>query len=95
MRLRHLTVAAMACWSENYHFIKEVYDFRVDEMNKWMDALEESSKKLITNKVYTSREFRRMRDQFRVSPAGILQWVSQPPLRLLRLAAVPLLARRS
>ena len=57
----------MACWSENYHFIKEVYDFRVDEMNKWMDALEESSKKLITNKVYTSREFRRMRDHFRVS----------------------------
>jgi len=55
----------MACWSENYHFIKEVYDFRVEEMNKWMDALEESSKKLITNKVYTSREFRRMRDQFR------------------------------
>lgn len=34
-------------------------------MAKWMDALEESSKKLITNKVYTSREFRRMRDQFR------------------------------
>ena len=57
----------MSCWSENYHFIKEVYDFRVDEMNKWMDALEESSKKLITNKVYTSREFRRMRDHFRVS----------------------------
>jgi len=55
----------MSCWSVNYHFIKEVYDFRVDEMNKWMDALEESSKKLITNKVYTSREFRRMRDQFR------------------------------
>ncbi|XP_043234590.1 uncharacterized protein At4g38062-like [Amphibalanus amphitrite] len=55
----------MSCWSENYHFIKEVYDFRVEEMNKWMDALEESSKKLITNKVYTSREFRRMRDQFR------------------------------
>ena len=60
----------MSCWSENYHFIKEVYDFRVDEMNKWMDALEESSKKLITNKVYTSREFRRMRDQFRVSGVG-------------------------
>ena len=60
----------MACWSENYHFIKEVYDFRVDEMNKWMDALEESSKKLITNKVYTSREFRRMRDQFRVSSSA-------------------------
>ena len=57
----------MSCWSENYHFIKEVYDFRVEEMSKWMDALEESSKKLITNKVYTSREFRRMRDQFRVS----------------------------
>ena len=30
----------MSFWSENYSFIKEVYDTRVNKMVEWMDQVE-------------------------------------------------------
>ena len=30
----------MSFWSENYSFIKDVYDTRVTKMTEWMDHIE-------------------------------------------------------
>merc|ERR1719474_135696 len=54
----------MSFWSESYGFIKEVYDTRLNKMVEWMDNVEMAIKKVMANKVYTSAEFRRERDNF-------------------------------
>ena len=54
----------MSFWSENYSFIKEVYDTRVNKMTEWMDQVEIAITKVMATKVYTSAEFKRERDNF-------------------------------
>ena len=54
----------MSFWSENYSFIKEVYDTRVNKMVEWMDQVEIAITKVMATKVYTSAEFKRERDNF-------------------------------
>ena len=56
----------MSFWSENYSFIKEVYDTRVNKMVEWMDQVEIAITKVMATKVYTSAEFKRERDNFHV-----------------------------
>ena len=41
-------VANMSFWSENYSFIKDVYDTRVSKMIEWMDHVEMAIQKVIT-----------------------------------------------
>ena len=40
-------VASMSFWSENYSFIKDVYDTRVSKMIEWMDHVEMAIQKVI------------------------------------------------
>jgi len=54
----------MSFWSENYSFIKDVYDTRVTKMVEWMDHVEMAITKVMATKVYTSAEFKRERDNF-------------------------------
>ena len=39
-------VANMSFWSENYSFIKDVYDTRVSKMIEWMDHVEMAIQKV-------------------------------------------------
>ena len=57
----------MAFWQENYQFIKEVYDMRHHKMAEWMENVEKAIARIMADKVYTSAEFKRERDNFHVS----------------------------
>ena len=37
----------MSFWSENYSFIKDVYDTRVTKMTEWMDNIEMAIGKVV------------------------------------------------
>ena len=39
----------MSFWSENYSFIKDVYDTRVSKMIEWMDHVEMAIQKVTTS----------------------------------------------
>jgi len=57
----------MTFWQENYHFIKDVYDMRHTKMLEWMENVEKAIARIMADKVYTSAEFKRERDNFHVS----------------------------
>jgi len=54
----------MTFWQENYHFIKDVYDMRWQKMAEWMENVEKAISRIMADKVYTSAEFKRERDNF-------------------------------
>ncbi|TRY71682.1 hypothetical protein TCAL_11270 [Tigriopus californicus] len=54
----------MTFWQENYHFIKDVYDMRHQKMLEWMENVEKAISRIMADKVYTSAEFKRERDNF-------------------------------
>jgi len=54
----------MTFWTENYTFIREVYDTRYQKMVEWMDNVEMAIQKVCASKVYTSAEFKREKDNF-------------------------------
>ena len=58
----------MTFWQENYPFIKDVYNMRHAKMLEWMENVEKAISKIMADKVYTSAEFKRERDNFHVSP---------------------------
>ena len=68
----------MAFWQENYQFIKEVYDMRLSRMSEWMDNVDKAIGRIMADKVYTSAEFKRERDNFHVSQ---LLFLLQPILK--------------
>ena len=57
----------MTFWQENYAFIKDVYDMRHTKMAEWMENVEKNISRIMADKVYTSAEFKRERDNFHVS----------------------------
>ena len=57
----------MTFWQENYSFIKEIYDMRHTKMAEWMENVEKSISRIMADRVYTSAEFKRERDNFHVS----------------------------
>ena len=57
----------MTFWQENYPFIKDVYLMRQTKMVEWMENVEKSISRIMADKVYTSAEFKRERDNFHVS----------------------------
>jgi len=72
----------MSFWSENYSFIKDVYDTRVTKMTEWMDHIERAIGKVMATKVYTSAEFKRERDNFlslckNLERAETKKWLSE------------------
>ena len=56
----------MTFWQENFQFIKEVYEMRHTKMAEWMENVEKSISRIMADKVYTSYEFKRERDNFHV-----------------------------
>jgi hypothetical protein len=59
----------MTFWQENYNFIKDIYDIRNQKMLEWMENVEKAIARIMADKVYTSAEFKRERDNFHVSAA--------------------------
>lgn len=57
----------MTFWQENYPFIKDVYVMRQTKMVEWMENVEKAIARIMADKVYTSAEFKRERDNFHVS----------------------------
>ena len=57
----------MTFWQENYQFIKEIYEMRHTKMAEWMENVEKAISRIMADKVYTSAEFKRERDNFHVS----------------------------
>ena len=49
-----------------YPFIKDVYLIRQTKMVEWMENIEKAISKIMADKVYTSAEFKRERDNFHV-----------------------------
>ena len=66
----------MAFWQENYQFIKEVYEMRHLKMAEWMENVEKSISRIMADKVYTSAEFKRERDNFHVSISLVILSIS-------------------
>merc|ERR1712226_1087550 len=56
--------ANMTFWQENYPFIKDVYLMRQTKMVEWMENVEKAISRIMADKVYTSAEFKRERDNF-------------------------------
>merc|ERR1711931_241881 len=61
---RRVKSAKMTFWQENYHFIKEIYEMRHTKMAEWMENVEKAISRIMADKVYTSAEFKRERDNF-------------------------------
>merc|ERR1712156_486487 len=79
----------MSFWSENYSFIKDVYDTRVCKMVEWMDHVEMAITKVMATKVYTSAEFKRERDNFlslikNMEKADTKKWLDEVEETLFR-----------
>jgi len=72
----------MTFWQENYPFIKDVYIMRQTKMVEWMENVEKSISRIMADKVYTSAEFKRERDNFHalckdLERAEIKKWLQQ------------------
>merc|ERR1712038_342512 len=72
----------MSFWQENYAFIKEVYEMRHTKMAEWMENVEKSISRIMADKVYTSAEFKRERDNFHalckdLERSEVKKWLAQ------------------
>jgi len=72
----------MTFWQENYPFVKDVYLARQTKMVEWMENIEKAISKIMADKVYTSAEFKRERDNFHalckdLERAEIKKWLEQ------------------
>jgi len=54
----------MSFWQENFAFIKDVYDDRSAKMVEVMDKCEKSVAEVLADKIYTSNEFKKVKDLF-------------------------------
>merc|ERR1711863_61505 len=72
----------MTFWQENYTFIKDVYDMRHTKMAEWMENVEKAIARIMADKVYTSAEFKRERDNFHalckdLERSEVKKWLNQ------------------
>ena len=56
----------MSFWQENYAFIKDCYDTRAQKMSDLMDAMDKSIADILADKIYTSQEFKKVKETFMV-----------------------------
>jgi len=78
----HLLTFRMTFWQENYAFIKDVYDMRHTKMAEWMENVEKAIARIMADKVYTSAEFKRERDNFHalckdLERSEVKKWLNQ------------------
>jgi len=72
----------MTFWQENYAFIKDVYEMRHSKMAEWMENVEKAISRIMADKVYTSAEFKRERDNFHalckdLERTEVKKWLAQ------------------
>jgi hypothetical protein len=72
----------MSFWQENYTFIKEIYEMRHTKMAEWMENVEKAIGRIMADKVYTSAEFKRERDNFHalckdLERTEVKKWLNQ------------------
>ena len=79
----------MSFWQENYQFIKEIYEMRHSKMAEWMENVEKAIARIMADKVYTSAEFKRERDNFHVSKTCVdpLSFANNNPIIVVRPSA--------
>jgi len=71
----------MAFWSENYGFVKEVYDYRLAKYQEWMDNLDAIVSKVLAQDVqYTYKEFKIIQDSLAslcrdLEKEGMKEWL--------------------
>lgn len=71
----------MTFWQENYGFVKDVYDFRIQKYQEWMDNLEGIvSKVMAPNVQYTYKEFKNIQDSLQslcrdLEKEGMKEWL--------------------
>ena len=56
----------MSFWQENYAFIKDVYDSKAAKLMEVMDKADNAIKDVVADKIYTSEEFKKVKDVFAV-----------------------------
>ena len=56
----------MAFWQENYAFIKDVYDTRASKLDELMVKTDNAIKDVKADKLYTSAEFKKVKEIFAV-----------------------------
>ncbi len=57
----------MTFWQENYSFIKDVYDSRSSKLEELMDKTDKAIANVVADKIYTSNEFKKIKETFMVS----------------------------
>jgi len=57
----------MSFWQENYAFIKDVFDDRSQKMVEVMDKCEKAIAEVLADKIYTSNEFGKVKENFTVN----------------------------
>merc|ERR1711990_944928 len=65
-------------------FIKEIYEMRHTKMAEWMENVEKAIARIMADKVYTSAEFKRERDNFQalckdLERTEVKKWLNQIP----------------
>merc|ERR1712200_142475 len=65
-----------------YQFIKEIYEMRHSKMAEWMENVEKAIARIMADKVYTSAEFKRERDNFHalckdLERSEVRKWLAQ------------------
>ena len=56
----------MTFWQENYAFIKDVYDTRATKLFETMTKTDQSIADVVADKIYTSAEFKKVKEVFMV-----------------------------
>ena len=54
----------MTFWQENYAFIKDVYESRSLKLIELMDKIDKAIAAILADKIYTSNEFKKLKDTF-------------------------------
>ena len=54
----------MTFWQENYAFIKDVYESRSTKLIELMDKTDKAIANVVADKIYTSNEFKKIKDVF-------------------------------
>lgn len=67
----------MTFWQENYAFIKDVYDTRASKLAETMSKTEKSIADVVADKIYTSAEFKKVKEIF----MGLAKSLEQPEVK--------------
>ena len=61
----------MTFWQENFSFIKDVYDSRSSKLIELMDKTDKAMAAVLADKIYTSNEFKKVKETFTVRTARV------------------------